>query len=80
MIRRSPTQIPMSDLDVQDIRDMVEAEKEIQKREAELADQMKALADNPNMTDADNQMLENIRKIKEERERRLGIQPETSGQ
>ncbi|KAK7472699.1 hypothetical protein VKT23_000810 [Stygiomarasmius scandens] len=79
MIRRSPTQIPMSDMDVQDVRDMVEAEKEIQKRESELASKMKALADNPNMTDADADMLNNIRKVKEERERRLGIRPESSG-
>ncbi|KAF5370600.1 hypothetical protein D9758_001920 [Tetrapyrgos nigripes] len=75
MIRRAPTQIPMSDLDVQDVRDIIEAEKEIQKREQDLATKIRSLTDNPNITEADTEMLESIRKIKEEREIRLGLRP-----
>jgi plasmid stabilization system protein ParE len=65
----------MSDLDVQDVRDIIEAEQEIQKREQDLATKIRGLTDNPAITDADAEILESIRKVKEEREIRLGIRP-----
>lgn len=66
MIRRSPTLIPMSDLDVQDIRNLVEYEQQ----------QSSAISDQPEKQPQDNaEMSDSARaaQAKQERARRLGL-------
>ncbi|TFK73918.1 hypothetical protein BDN72DRAFT_834246 [Pluteus cervinus] len=70
MIRRNPTLIPMSDLDVQDIRDMIEIEQ--QQAEAESSIQQKEQAADE-MSDAAR-----AAHAKQERARRLGLQTGTT--
>ncbi|KIK67223.1 hypothetical protein GYMLUDRAFT_37301 [Collybiopsis luxurians FD-317 M1] len=80
MIRRNPTLIPMNDNDVQDIRDIVTREKVDPTGEQTLAMKMKRMADNPNLTAEDYQMLESMKKWKEREEIERNVKPaETSG-
>ncbi|ESK96570.1 hypothetical protein Moror_6790 [Moniliophthora roreri MCA 2997] len=77
MIRRTPTIIPMTDNDVQDVRDMVAQQKAEIAHEKEMAEKMKKLADVPDMQSEDFSMLEEMKQAKakqQEKERRLGIQ------
>ncbi|KAJ7187998.1 hypothetical protein C8R46DRAFT_1053309 [Mycena filopes] len=57
MIRRTPTLISMSDLDVQDVRDVIAK----QKTDAALMLKMKRMADNPTMDAEDLEMLEQLK-------------------
>ncbi|KAE9411269.1 hypothetical protein BT96DRAFT_5913 [Gymnopus androsaceus JB14] len=78
MIRRNPTLIAMSDNDVQDIR--VNKEKSDPTGEQSLAMKMKRMADNPNLTSEDHQMLESMKLWKEREEHETKVKPsETPG-
>ncbi|KAJ7045761.1 hypothetical protein C8F04DRAFT_1249143 [Mycena alexandri] len=57
MIRRTPTLISMSDLDVQDVRDALAK----QKTDIVLMNKMKRMADNPAMDAEDMEMLEQLK-------------------
>jgi hypothetical protein len=85
MIRRNPTLIPMSDLDVQDVRDLVAKQKEEVLATQKTMQIMKRVAERP-LDQGDVQMFLQLkdfvtaRKEKEkEREVRLGLQPGPSG-
>ncbi|KAF8639496.1 hypothetical protein AX17_001401 [Amanita inopinata Kibby_2008] len=80
MIRRSPTLIQISDLDVQDIRDIVAQQR------TDAALHRQALADaghateNPSLTKVDMDMLERYKAAEakqQEKNRRLGLEPGT---
>nr|GAT44633.1 predicted protein [Mycena chlorophos] len=57
MIRRNPTLIGMTDADVQDVREMVAK----QKTDGALLQKMKQLAENPNFSAGDTNVLEQIK-------------------
>ncbi|KAJ7091209.1 hypothetical protein C8R44DRAFT_891607 [Mycena epipterygia] len=57
MIRRTPTLISMSDLDVQDVRDVVAK----QKTDSALMLKMKRMAENPAMDKEDMEMLDQLK-------------------
>ncbi|KAJ7747314.1 hypothetical protein B0H16DRAFT_1726085 [Mycena metata] len=57
MIRRTPTLINMSDLDVQDVRDALAK----QKTDIALMNKMKRMADNPAMDAEDMEMLDQLK-------------------
>ncbi|KAJ7680568.1 hypothetical protein DFH06DRAFT_1163539 [Mycena polygramma] len=57
MIRRSPTLINMSDLDVQDVRDVVAK----QKVDSALMLKMKRMAENPALEAEDMEMIEQLK-------------------
>lgn len=57
MIRRSPTLISMSDLDVQDVRDVLAK----QKTDSALMLKMKRMAENPAMDSEDMEMLDQLK-------------------
>jgi hypothetical protein len=57
MIRRSPTLISMSDLDVQDVRDQIAK----QKTDSALMLKMKRMAENPAMDKEDLEMLDQLK-------------------
>ncbi|TFK44385.1 hypothetical protein BDQ12DRAFT_672887 [Crucibulum laeve] len=76
MIRRTPTLVPMSDLDVQDIRDMIAKQKASALSHQQLVVKMKRLAENPNMEQEDIDMLAQISKRHQEdkeKARRIGL-------
>ncbi|KAF9010528.1 hypothetical protein BDQ17DRAFT_1273079 [Cyathus striatus] len=75
MIRRSPTLIPMSDMDVQDIRDMVTNQKSNALGQQQLTTKMRRLAENPGMVKDDYDMLLHLNKTDKEKEKaqRLGL-------
>ena len=79
MIRRTPTMIPMTDLDVQDVRDMVAKQKAEAQKSHSLMLKLKRMSENPNMTEEDKQMFMEITSglsaIKESRAKRLGLEP-----
>lgn len=73
MIRRNPTLIPMSDSDVQDVRDMVA------KQRVEDANLQRGLlklrqASERTLSDDEIQMVMQMKDAHQEKERRLGIQ------
>jgi hypothetical protein len=73
--------IPMSDADVQDVRDLVATQIAEHDRKQQLMNQMKTLAERP-MTDEEVPILMHVarqEKDRLERDRRLGIEPGTSG-
>jgi len=73
--------IPMSDADVQDVRDLVATQTAEHDRKQQLMNQMKTLAERP-MTDEEVPILMHVarqEKDRLERDRRLGIEPGTSG-
>jgi hypothetical protein len=73
MIRREPTMIPMSDSDVQDVRDLVTS----QNTDMQLLNHTKIMAERP-LTDDDVPLLLQAalqEKNRLERERRLGLEP-----
>ncbi|KAF8973113.1 hypothetical protein BDZ97DRAFT_653973 [Flammula alnicola] len=81
MIRRNPTLIPMTDLDVQDVRDMVAKQKAELQNHQQLMVKMKRLADNPNMTKEDMEMFEQMKAsiaARNEKAKRLGLDAESS--
>ncbi|KAJ7268748.1 hypothetical protein B0H12DRAFT_1229638 [Mycena haematopus] len=68
MIRRTPTLISMSDLDVQDVRDVVTK----QKTDSALMLKMKRMAENPAMDNEDMEMLDQLKARYGDREKRDG--------
>jgi len=80
MIRREPTMIPMSDSDVQDVRDLVATQTVENERKQQIMNQMRIMAERP-LTDEEIPILMQVarqEKDRLERERRLGIDPGTS--
>ncbi|KAF8813806.1 hypothetical protein BYT27DRAFT_7083278 [Phlegmacium glaucopus] len=76
MIRRNPTLIPMSDLDVQDVRDMVAKQRSDLQSRQQLIAKMKRLAESPNMSKDDMAMFEQLKEaIAREKVKRLGLEP-----
>ncbi|KAJ7287832.1 hypothetical protein C8J57DRAFT_1048406 [Mycena rebaudengoi] len=69
MIRRTPTLISMSDLDVQDVRDVVAK----QRADNTLMLKMKRMAENPSMEKEDMEMLEQLKARYSDKEKRLGM-------
>ncbi|KJA20715.1 hypothetical protein HYPSUDRAFT_42779 [Hypholoma sublateritium FD-334 SS-4] len=82
MIRRTPTMIPMTDLDVQDVRDMVTKQKMEAQKTHSLMLKLKRMSENPNMTEEDKQMFMDITSglsaLKDNKAKRLGLEPESS--
>ncbi|KIK27946.1 hypothetical protein PISMIDRAFT_146870 [Pisolithus microcarpus 441] len=84
MLRRPPTMIPMSDSDVQEIRDLVAEQKALHEQKQKTLLQMKKIAERP-FTTNDPQAVAFLRMMserektrereKEERNKRLGISP-----
>ncbi|KAG7098756.1 hypothetical protein E1B28_000665 [Marasmius oreades] len=77
MIRRPPTLIPMTDNDVQDVRDMVAQQRAEVAYEKEMAEKLKKLADTPEVQPDDFAMLEQLKQVRDkqiEKEKRLGLQ------
>jgi len=76
MIRRNPTLIPMSDSDVQDIRDIVARQKAEAYALQQAILRMKKIAEKP-LDEEDIQMLLQLKNTTtaREKEMRLGIQP-----
>jgi len=72
MIRRNPTLIPMTDLDVQDIRNMVAKQKEQALLQQQALQKIKRMAESPNIEQGDIQFLKHV-KAREEKDRRLGL-------
>ncbi|KAF8628906.1 hypothetical protein AX15_003687 [Amanita polypyramis BW_CC] len=73
MIRRSPTLIQMSDLDVQDIRDMVAQQRE----DAQALAEVRRAAENPPAEKMETDLLEKYKAAEakqQERNRRLGLE------
>jgi len=66
MIRRTPTLISMSDLDVQDVRDVLAK----QKTDSALMLKMKRMAENPAMDNEDMEMLDQLKARYGDREKR----------
>jgi hypothetical protein len=66
MIRRSPTLISMSDLDVQEVRDVIAK----QKTDSALMLKMKRMAENPAMDNEDMEMLDQLKARYGDREKR----------
>lgn len=82
MIRRDPTLIPMSDLEIQDIRDMYNKQKADREKHDELLRKIKLFSQNPELLKDDPQMLEYLNKMasgkqkekkQEEKAKRLGL-------
>ena len=77
MIRRNPTLIQMSDLDVQDIRDLVAQQREDALHQQEALAEARRAAENPPMEQTQD-LLEKykVAEVKQqERNRRLGLDP-----
>ena len=79
MIRHTPTMIPMTDLDVQDVRDMVTKQKMETQKTHSLMLKLKRMSENPNMTEEDKQMFMDITSglsaLKDNKAKRLGLEP-----
>jgi hypothetical protein len=79
MIRRNPTLVPMSDYDVQDIRDMLAKQKTDALHTQQFVLRMKRLAEKPTMQKEDLEMMEyfkeqyNALAARHEKARRLGL-------
>jgi hypothetical protein len=79
MIRRNPTLIPMSDYDVQDIRDMLAKQKGDALQQQQLLLRMKRIAENPTMQKEDLEIMEQFKAAaaRYEKAKRLGLEPQT---
>ncbi|KAH6914387.1 hypothetical protein BKA70DRAFT_1421165 [Coprinopsis sp. MPI-PUGE-AT-0042] len=83
MIRRNPTLIPMTDSDVQDVREMVAQQKEEEQKQQALVAQIKKLAEDTELASEDSEMQEELKALhakhdsKAEQRRRLGMDPES---
>lgn len=81
MIRRNPTLIPMTDSDVQDVREMVAQQKEEEQKQQALVAQIKKLAEDTELSSEDSEMQEELKAAhakhdaKAEQRRRLGLDP-----
>lgn len=76
MIRREPTMIPMSDSDVQDVRDLVAGQMADYEKTQQILNKMKAMAERPPGDEDVPAFLQ--QKDRSEKDKRLGIQPGTS--
>jgi hypothetical protein len=81
MIRRNPTLIPMSDLDVQDVRDLVARQKADTHNQHKAMAKMKRMAEKP-LDDEDIQLFAQLKdvvtglKALREKEARVGVTPQ----
>ena len=75
MIRRNPTLIPMSDYDVQDVRDLLTKQKGDAIQQQQLFYKMKRIAENPTMQQEDLEMMEQLRAAAT-KAKRLGLGPQ----
>lgn len=82
MIRRDPTLIPVSDLEIQDIRELYNKQKADREKQDELLRKIKIFSQNPELLKDDPQMLEYLNKLtsgkqkekkQEEKTKRLGL-------
>jgi hypothetical protein len=67
----------MTDMDVQDVRDMVAKQKAGLQSHQQLMVKMKRLADNPSMSKEDMEMFEQMKEAlaRSEKAKRLGLEP-----
>jgi hypothetical protein len=77
MIRRNPTLIPMDDLDVQDVRDLVAQQKQDRERQQRAMARVKEQSDKP-LEDMDPILFNYIKDVVD-RQKRLGIQEPLKG-
>lgn len=70
----------MSDLDVQDVRDMVAKQRSDLQNQQQLMAKVKRLAEEPNMSKDDMYMLEQLKEAmaRADKAKRLGLEPEKS--
>ncbi|KAF5351965.1 hypothetical protein D9756_007567 [Leucocoprinus leucothites] len=82
MIRRNPTLIPLSDLEIQDVRDAYNKQKTEREKQEELLRKIKMFSQNPELLKEDPQMLEYLNKTmaakqkdkkQEDKAKRLGL-------
>jgi hypothetical protein len=82
MIRRNPTLIPISDLEVQDIRDAYNKQKAEREKQEEFLRKIKQFSQTPELLKGDPQMLEYLNKVMatkqkekklEDKAKRLGL-------
>ncbi|KAF5322826.1 hypothetical protein D9619_002033 [Psilocybe cf. subviscida] len=84
MIRRTPTLIPMTDSDVQDVRDLVDKQRQAQMQHHQLMLKMKRLAAAHTYTQEDREMFEQLRASAvqaskaQAKAQRIGLQPDAS--
>ena len=62
MIRRNPTLIPLSDLEIQDVRDVHNEQKAEREKQEELLSKVKMFSQNPELLREDPQMLDYLTK------------------
>lgn len=60
MIRRNPTLIPMTDLDVQDVRNLVAKQKADSQRHQLLMVKLKRLSENPALSEEEKDILKDL--------------------
>ncbi|KAF9482156.1 hypothetical protein BDN70DRAFT_875454 [Pholiota conissans] len=60
MIRREPTLIPMTDVDVQDVRDLVAQQKAEGQRHQALMVKLKRLSENPALSEEEKEILKDL--------------------
>jgi len=77
MIRRNPTLIPMSDGDVQDVRDMVAKELETLQNKKAIMQKVQSLAEGPGMSEEGDEAFRQLLSF-EMKANRLGPVPGTS--
>lgn len=80
MIRRSPTLIQMSDLDVLDIREMVAQQRDDALRQQQVLAEVRRAAENPATEKIQADLLEKYNAGEarlHERNKRLGLEPES---
>lgn len=78
MIRRAPTLIPMNDTDIQDVRNLVAKQKAEATAKQQITQKIQGAADKPYLDEDELSLLKQLNgavSIKQERERRLGIEP-----
>ncbi|PPQ89738.1 hypothetical protein CVT25_014140 [Psilocybe cyanescens] len=81
MIRRNPTLIPLTDADVQDVRDMVAKQKTDLHNHQQLMVKMRRLAESPLMSKEDKEMFEQMKEAlvrtdkAKDKAKRLGLDP-----
>ncbi|KAJ3567590.1 hypothetical protein NP233_g6279 [Leucocoprinus birnbaumii] len=87
MIRRDPTLIPLSDLEIQDVRDMYRKQRADREKHEELLRKIKMFSQNPELLKDDPQMIEYLNKSfatkqkekkQEDKVKRLGLDEDSS--
>lgn len=77
MIRRNPTLIPMSDGDVQDVRDMVAKELETMQNRQVIMKKVQSLTEGPDMFGEGDEVFRQLLSF-EMKTKRLGLEPGVS--